>query len=68
MSRLLRRRTRERCWPDVPGGGFEFAGEPLWKATGGSISGLNQAWAIIVGTMALPITTVTRIEYWYWVM
>jgi hypothetical protein len=38
------------------------------NSTVGSISGLNHAWAIIVGTMALPITTVTRIEYWYWLM
>ena len=38
------------------------------NSTAGSTRGLKNAWAIIVGTTALPITTVTRIEYWHWLI
>jgi hypothetical protein len=54
--------------PSVPGTKPPCARGPTSSATTGSISGLKNRCAIKVGTMALPITTVTKIEYCSWLM
>ena len=41
---------------------------PTSSATAGSMSGLKNVCAITFGTIALPITTVTRIEHCPWLM